>query len=175
MMQAYTHGGKSKAEELLGPPPRSGHISVYARKLTALAFVSLCALVVWGHRSNIAAAFRTCDSTCVFQIAFAVVIWLYVSILMLFNYLCESGSMSRTGFFSHGLEVQLIALSVLLWVPLVATVSAVGKAPLLTVWFAWLGFFGNIYATFLAYHSFKEEDMPTAVPVGFDEEEFVYG
>lgn len=174
-MQDYTHGGKAKAEELLGPPPRSGHISVYARKLTALAFVALCALVVWGHSANIGAANRECSSSCVFQIAFAVVIWLYVSVLMLFNYLCENGSMARTGFFSHGLEVQLVAVAVVLWVPVVATVSAVGKAPTLSVWFAWLGFFGTMYATFLAYHSFKEEDLPTGVPAGFDEEDYVYG
>lgn len=174
-MQAFVQGGKARAEEILGPPPRTGHVSVYAKKLTALAFVALCAVVVWGHSANIGAAKRTCPSSCVFQIAFAVLIWLYVSMLLLFNYLCEKGTMLRTGFFSHGLEVQLVGVAVLLWVPLVATVSAIGKAPPLTTWFAWLGFFGNIYATFLAYHSFKEEDLPTNIPVGFDEEDYVYG
>lgn len=174
-MQAYVQGGKARAEELLGPPPRSGHVSVYAKKLTTLAFVSLCAVVVWGHTANMGAANRTCPSNCIFQISFAVLIWLYVGLLLLFNYLCEKGSMQRTGFFSHGLEVQLVGLAVLLWVPLVASVSAINKASSLSIWFAWLGFFGNIYATFLAYHSFKEEDLPSQVPAGFDEEDYVYG
>lgn len=83
--------------------------------------------------------------------------------------------MSRTGCFSHGLEVQLVSVGVIMWVPLVATVSSVGNAPMITVWFAWLGFFSTIYASFLAYHSFKEQDLPNGLPAGFDEEENVYG
>jgi hypothetical protein len=175
MMQAYTHGGKPQAEEILGPAPRSGHVSVYAQKLTALAFVSLCAVVVWGHTANIGAAGKSCGSSCRFQIVVGVVVWLYSTILLLFNYMCERGSMMRTGFFSHGLEVQLIAILAVVWIPLVGSVSAVNKAPLLTVWFAWLGFFGTMYATFKAYHSFKEEDLPSAIATGFDEENYVYG
>lgn len=174
-MHPYAHAGKGNPEEVLSPPPRSGYISVYAQKLTAVAFVALCALVVWGHTANIGAARRNCGSSCRFQIIFGVVIWLFASILLLFNYLCERGSMARTGFFSHGLEAQLIALLVILWIPLVASCSSVGKAPSLTIWFAWLGFLGSIYATFKAYHSFKEEDLPTDIPPEYDEEGYVYG
>lgn len=174
-MQGYPHGGKGKADEILAPAPRTGHVSVYAKKLTALAFVALCAAVVWGHVANIGAAKRDCGSSCRFQIIFGVIIWLFASILLLFNYFCERGTMARTGFFSHGLEAQLIAVLVILWIPLVASVSAVGKATALTVWFAWLGFFGSIYATFKAYHSFKEEDLPTDIPPEYDEEGYVYG
>lgn len=174
-MQAYTHGGKSKAEEILAPPTRSGHLSVASKKLTVLAFVALCALVVWGHTSNIAAANRSCSPTCVFQVIFGVLVFAWSCVLLLCNHLASNGTISRTGCFSHGLEVQLVGLSIIFWVPLVATVSAVGQAPALTITFVWLGFFGAMYATFLAYHSFKEQDLPTGLPVGFDEEDYVYG
>lgn len=174
-MQAYTHGGKSKAEEILSPPPRSGHLSVASKKLSALAFVALCGLVVWGHTSNIAAADRSCPSSCITQLILGVLVFAWSCVLLACNFFASKGTFSRTGCFSHGLEVQLVGLSVVLWVPLVAAVSAVGKAPNLTIIFAWLGFFGAIYATFLAYHNFKEEDLPTGLPVGFDEEDYVYG
>jgi hypothetical protein len=137
--------------------------------------VSLCSLVVWGHTANIGGAVRSCGGDCRFHIVVGVVAWLYTSMLLLFNYMCERGSMARTGFFSHGLEVQLIAILVIVWIPLVGSVSSVGSAPTLTVWFAWLGFFGSLYATFKAYHSFKEEDLPSGIPSGFDEENYVYG
>jgi hypothetical protein len=180
-MQGYSQVGKPRHEEILGPPPRSGHVSVYAQKLTGLAFVWLCSIVVWGHTANIGSALRKCGNSCRFQIVMGVVTWLFSSVLLLFNYLCERGSMARTGFFSHGLEVQLIAVLALLWIPLVGAVSAVKKGtsgfstPTLTVWFAWLGFFASLYGTFKAYHSFKEEDLPTPIPSGFDEEDIVYG
>jgi hypothetical protein len=180
-MQAYSHAGKSRHDEILAPPPRSGHVSVYAQKLIVLAFVWLSSLVVWGHTANVSSASRKCGSTCRFQIVMGVVLWLFSSVLLLFNYLCERGSMARTGFFSHGLEVQLIAVLALLWIPLVGAVSAVQKgssafsAPVLTIWFGWLGFFASLFATFKAYHSFKEEDLPTPIPSGLDEEDIVYG
>lgn len=175
-MQAYTAGlGKPKATDILAPPPRSGQVSVYAQKLTALAFVWLCAIVVWGHVTNFAHASGSCAGNCSLQIAIGVIAWVYTSILLVLNYLTESGSMSRTGMFSHGLEVQLIAGLVLIWTPAVGSVSTVGNASPVTVWFAWLGFFGSIYATYKAYHSFKEEDLPTPLPDGYDEDDFVYG
>jgi len=76
------------------------------------------------------------------------------------------------------MEVQLIAAVILLWIPAVAAASVRGSPfdPTgVSVWFAWLALFGSIYATYRAYHSFKEEDLPTALPDGFDEEDYVYG
>lgn len=185
-MQSYAMDGK-KGSAILGPPARSGHVSVYAQKLTALSFVWLCSLVVWGHTANLGAAYRSCQSSCRFQIVFGVLIWLFSTMLLLLNYLCERGSMSRSGFFSHALEGQLVGVMALLWIPLVASVSAlesvdrtgtdtlIGKSDAVSVWFAWLGFFGSVYGAFKAYHSFKEQDLPSPVPTGFDEEDYVYG
>lgn len=175
-MQAYTPGlVKPKATEILAPPPRSGHFSVYAQKLTAQAFVWLCCIVVWGNVANDATIRGKCSTHCGFQIAFAVLAWLCASIILILNYLAESSSLSRHGCFSHGVEAQLTALLMVLWVPGVASASSYRAAPIIATWFSWLGFFGSVYATYKAYHSFKEEDLPSALPEGFDEEDYVYG
>lgn len=181
-MQAYTAGvARPKATEILSAPPRSGSFSVYSQKLTALAFVWLCAIVVWGNVANFASVSVStvttdaCDARCGVQIGFAVLAWLYVSGLLILNYLTEKNSMSRNGCFSHGLEVQWIGFLVVLWIPVLVSTSTVGAAPVVATWFAWGGFFGAFYATYKAYHSFKEEDLPSALPDGFDEEDYVYG
>lgn len=176
-MQAYTAGmSKAKATEILAPPPRSGTFSVYAQKLTAFAFVWLCGIVVWGNSANAASVIKNCGVGCGFRISFAVFAWVYVSCLLLLNYFTENGTLDRTGCFSHGTEAQASAVLVLLFIPVVAASSTVkSDAPLVSTWFAWLGLFGSIYVTYKAYHSFKEEDLPSALPEGFDEEDYVYG
>lgn len=175
-MQAYTAGvARPKATEILAGPPRSGSFSVYAQKLTALVFIWLCAIVVWGNVANAANIRNTCNSRCAVQLAFGVLTWLYVSVLLLLNFLAERQSLSRHGCFSHGLEVQWIAVLVLTWIPVIASASSIDAAPLVATWFAWLGFIGSFYATYKAYHSFKEEDLPSPLPEGFDEEDYVYG
>lgn len=175
-MQAYTAGvARPKATEILAAPPRSGSFSVYSQKLTALAFVWLCAIVVWGNVANYASVLGKCVARCGLQIGFAVLAWLYVSTLLIFNYLAEKGTFSRNGCFSHGLEVQWIGSLVVVWIPVLVSTSTVDAAPVVATWFAWGGFFGAFYATYKAYHSFKEEDLPSALPDGFDEEDYVYG
>lgn len=174
-MQTYAMVGKPKATDILSPPPKSGTMSVYAQKLTALAFVWLCSAVVFGHVVNVAFALRTCAALCRWHLVLGLASWLYTSVLLALNYLTETGNMSRAGCFSHGLEVHLIFALVIPWTLGVFTVSLYGAATRLTMWFAWFAFFGSIYATYKAYHSFKEEDLPSALPEGFDEEDFVYG
>lgn len=221
-MQAYTQGvARPKATEILSGPPRSGTFSVYSKKLTALAFVWLCAIVVWGNLSNYATILRKCDARCAVTISFAIFVWLNVTLLLVFNYLAEKQSISRHGCFSHGLEVQWIGLLIFLWIPVLVSVSMLPSGTTTALsdtnaegtistmdgtrfldpdialvgnirqsgidvlvafqgtpvanWFAWLGFLGSWYATYKAYHSFKEEDLPSPLPEGFDEEDYVYG
>lgn len=174
-METYQPGMKAKVAEILSAPPRSGHFSIYAQKLSAQAFVWLCGIVVWGNVVNKASIIKECGVSCAFQITFALLTWIIASIILGLNYLAESSLSWRTGCFSHGVEAQLTAVLVILWIPVVATVSSIGAAPRVATWFAWLGFLGSMYATFKAYHSFKEEDLPSDLPDGFDEEEYVYG
>lgn len=181
-MQAHIASGtRQQATEILSTPPRSGSFSVYSQKLTALAFIWLCAIVVWGNVANFAAVIDKCERRCAVQIGFAFFAWVYTSALLLFNYLTEKNVLSRDGFFSHGLEVQWIGSLAVLWVPVVVSTSTIaGKnsvigAPFLAIWFSWGGFFGTLYATYKAYHSFKEEDLPSALPEGYDEADYVYG
>lgn len=73
------------------------------------------------------------------------------------------------------MDSQFTAILIFLWIPVVASVSTFNGAPMVATWFAWLGFFGSIYATYQAYHSFKEGDLPSDLPEGYDEEDYVYG
>ena len=148
------------------------------RKLTALAFVWLCSIVSWGHAANIASVIGKCTARCGFQVTIGVVSWVYTSVLLVLNYLTESDRLSRTGCFSHGMEVQLMAALIILWIPGVGAASVAdleSPSSVVSIWFAWLAFFGSIFTTYKAYHSFKEEDLPSALPEGFDEEDYVYG
>lgn len=166
---------RPKATEILVGPPRSGIFSVYSTKLTALAFVWLCSLVTWANTANYGAVFSSCDVRCIVVIAVGVFVWFYSSLLLSLNWLAESNRLSRNGFFSHGLEVWWIGFLVLFWIPIIITVSKYPLLPAVAVWFSWAGFFASIYATFKAYHSFKEEDLPSQLPDGFEEEDHVYG
>ncbi len=167
--------GKSKSNQILAPPPESGRISVYAQKLTSLAFVVLCSVVFFGHEANRAGALKQCSHMCRWHIALGLFTFIYSAILLLANHLAEGRRISRDGWFTHGREVHLIALLFVLWTLGVITVSTKDGGDGVTLWFAWLAFFGSAYATFKAYHSFKEEDQPSVLPDGFDEEDFVYG
>lgn len=175
-MQAYTAGiVKPKATEILAPPPRSGSFSVYAQKLTALVFVWLCAIVVWGNNANVAGVANKCSVLCIIQIVCAVLVWVYVTVLLILNFLTENGkTLSRTSF-SHAVEAQFTVVLIFLWLPVVFVASSLNAAAPVAIWFAWFGFFGSIYATYKAYHCFKEEDLPSDLPEGYDEENYVYG
>lgn len=175
-MQSYTPVGvKTKATQLLGPSPVSGSISVYAQKLTSLAFVTLCSTVVAGHEGNYASAFGKCPRLCRWHITLGVFSLVYSLSLLLANHLAEGRRISREGWFTHGREVHLIGILAVFWLFGACTVSTHNGGDQIVRWFTWLAFFGSIYATFKAYHSFKEEDLPTVLPNGFDEEDFVYG
>lgn len=174
-MQAYTSLKPTKATEILSPPPKSGTFSVYSQKLTALAFVWLCSVVVWGNVTNFAGIARKCPLRCGFQIAFGVIAFVYVSILLALNALTECNVINRVDRFSHGVEAQFTAVLTFLWIPLVASSSTYQSPTHIATVFSWLGFFGSIYASYKAYHSFKEEDLPSPIPDGFDEENYVYG
>lgn len=166
---------RPKATEILAGPPRSGIYSVYSTKLTALAFVWLCSLIVWANITNFGVATEECNLRCIVVIAVGVFVWFYSSLLLSLNWLAESDRLSRNGFFSHGLEVWWIGFLVVFWVPIIITASKYPPQKGVVVWFSWLGFFASIYATFKAYHSFKEEDLPSEPPEGFEEEDYVYG
>lgn len=166
---------RQKATEILVGPPRSGIFSVYSTKLTALSFVWLSSLVTWANIANYGAVLTRCDLRCIVVIAVGVFVWFYSSLLLSLNWLAESDRLSRNGFFSHGLEVMWISFLVLFWIPIIITTSKHPLLPAVVVWFSWAGFFASIYATFKAYHSFKEEDLPSDLPDDFEEEDHVYG
>eukprot|EP00171_Calliarthron_tuberculosum_P007310 IDg7310t1 len=164
-MQSYTPvGGKTKPTELLGPPPVSGSISVYAQKLTSLAFVTLCSTVVAGHEANFASAFGNCKSSCQLHITLGVFSFVFSLSLLFANRLAEGRTISREGWFSHRHEMYLIGVLIVVWLIGVGSVSSQDRGEELVRWFAWLAFFGSMYATFKAYHSSKEEDLPTVLP-----------
>lgn len=176
-MQPYSSVGgvKSKSQQILGPPPTSGTISVYVQKLSSLAFVTLCSVVFWGHQANLSAVHTECLPMCRWHISLGVFASLYGMILLIANYMGEKQQISRDGWFTHGREVHLILVLVLLWTLGVVTVSTKNRGTDgLMTWFAWLSFFGSVFATFKAYHSFKEMDLPTVHP-DLDGNEHVYG
>lgn len=174
-MQTHQNGiVKQKGSEVLSPPPRTGHFSIYAQKLSAQAFIWLASVTVWGNVVNYSSIREKCNVHCGFQIAFGVLIWILVSAILFINYLAETSSKYR-GSFTHAHEVQATGALIFLWVPVVISVSIYNAAPLVATWFAWLGFLASFYATYKAYHSFKEEDLPSDLPDGFDEEQYVYG
>lgn len=177
MMQSYAPlaVAKTKANQILSGAPESGSISVYAQKLTSLAFVTLCSVVFLGHVGNRAAAYGACHGLCRWHLSLGVLTALYSAMLLIANQLAESRRLSRDGWFSHGREVHLVAFLFVMWIFGVITVSTYEGGDALMRWFAWGAFFGSAYATFKSYHSFKEEDLPTVLPDGFDEEDFVYG
>ncbi|CAN8070751.1 unnamed protein product [Agarophyton chilense] len=174
MMQSHNTGAvlKPPPKTILSPPSRSGVLSVYATKLVALAFVWLCSIVVWGHQSNVAAVIDKCNARCIIHIIFAFISWLFTSMLLIANYRAES---DRTEGYTSSYEPQATALLIFFSVIVVISASTHNGADFIIKWFAWLGFFGSIYATFKSYHSFKEGDLPTVLPENFDEEIYVYG
>jgi len=176
-MQPYSSvvGVKSKSQQILGPPPTSGTISVYVQKLTSLAFVTLCSVVFFGHQANLSAVTGECAEMCRWHISLGVFAAVYGLLLLTANYMGEKQQISRDGWFTHGREVHLIAILVLIWTLGVVTVSTRNKGTdgLMTC-FAWMAFFGSLFATFKAYHSFKEMDLPTVHP-DIDVNEHVYG
>lgn len=175
-MQSFTAGAvKPKATEILSAPPRSGTISVYAQKLTAQAFVWLCCFVVWGNIANHAVVRKQCTQLCIVQILCATLAWLWTTVLLGRNYMTEGTSGSQTRCFSNGMEAPFTFMLVLLFTVVVGTTSNYNGAPIVATWFAWLGFFGSMYATYKAYHWCKEEDLPSSLPDGYDEESYVYG
>lgn len=175
-MQTYSSGiVKEKTTEILSAPPRSGHISIYSEKLAAQTFVWLCCTVVWGNVINEASIRKTCQAHCGFQLAFAFIAWTLASIILFLNKQADSNPKNRNGCFSHGMEWQLTAVLIVLWIPPVISVSTFNAAPLVATWFSWLGFLSSMYATLKAYHSAREEDLPSDLPDGFDEEDYVYG
>lgn len=175
-MQNFSAGiVKPESTEILVGPPRSGHFSVYAYKICAQSFVWLCSIVVWGSVVNVFAILKKCNTNCIFQLAFSFIAWIAVSSILVLNLLAENSSRWRNSCFSHGVEAQLTAVLIILWIPVVSTASSPDFPYPVTTWFAWLGFFGSIYATYKAYHSFKEQDLPSDVPDGYDEEDYVYG
>lgn len=170
-MQPYAPGLAKPKNHILAPPPRSGTFSVYAHKLTAQAFVWLCSFVVWGNVANAAGIRDSCQGRCIVEIIFAAFVWICATGILCRNYRAEQ-SPDSTAYF---LEAQCTAILIVLWIPVLVCISTYDGGPVLATWFAWLGFFGSIYATYKSYHSFKEEDLPTDLPDGYDEEDYVYG
>lgn len=170
-MQPYAPGLAKSKKHILAPPPRSGTFSVYAHKLTAQAFVWLCSIVVWGNVANAAGIRNVCYGRCIVEIIFAALVWLGATIILCHNYYAERSPNSSAYF----MEAQVTALLIFLWIPVIICISTYDGGPVVATWFAWLGLFGNIYATYKAYHSFKEEDLPSDLPDGYDEEDYVYG
>ncbi|PXF45871.1 hypothetical protein BWQ96_04408 [Gracilariopsis chorda] len=163
---------KPVPKTILSPPSRTGTLSVYATKLVALAFVWLCSTVVWGHQANVAGVIDKCDAQCIVNLIFSIISWLCTSAILFMNYRAES---ARTDGYNGGCEPQVTALLVFFWIFVVASASTHGDVDFIIVVFAWLGFFGSIFATFKSYHSFKERDLPTVMPENYDEEDYVYG
>mmetsp|Transcript_10815 Transcript_10815/g.28964 ORF Transcript_10815/g.28964 Transcript_10815/m.28964 type:complete len:231 (+) Transcript_10815:394-1086(+) len=153
----------------------TGELSPYGTKLVAEAFVWLASLIVWGAGADLS-TIGLCNGFCVWQIIAGLASFFFFSFILLMNALCESGRMSRYGWFSHRFEMQLLVLPCILWVPTVAVVSSRGSsANAVSIVFAWFAFGGSCYAVEKAFRSFREEDEPDPIPVGIDENPYIYG
>mmetsp|Transcript_264 Transcript_264/g.470 ORF Transcript_264/g.470 Transcript_264/m.470 type:complete len:94 (+) Transcript_264:744-1025(+) len=92
------------------------------------------------------------------------------------NYLCESGKMSRYGWFSHRFEMQLLLIPCIFWIPTVAVVSSrQSNASSVSIVFAWFSFGASFWAVEKAFKSFREEDEPDPLPPGIQENPYIYG
>ncbi|KAA8495312.1 hypothetical protein FVE85_1467 [Porphyridium purpureum] len=175
-------GSKMEVSRTLESSP-SGDLSPYAQKIISESFVWLASLIVWGSGCDFATKYNrgtpvdgTCNGICVWQIICGLMSWLFMTFILVMNFMCETGRASRYGWFSHKFEMQLLFVPCLIWIPGVAAISArdspaVGSA----VFFSWMCFAGSFYAATKAYRSFREEDEPDPIPKAYLENPYIYG
>ena len=101
---------------------------------------------------------KACNGRCGYNYVVGLGSFLYLSLILLCNYLCETHVMSRSGWFSYKTELFLMYGLVIWWIPGVAVlsdfenpISGVGE-----VW-GYLALFGSIFCCFAAYRTFRVE------------------
>mmetsp|Transcript_11348 Transcript_11348/g.19415 ORF Transcript_11348/g.19415 Transcript_11348/m.19415 type:complete len:216 (-) Transcript_11348:34-681(-) len=142
-----------------------GHLSPYAQKLCAQLIIWTGSNVLWGANLDVYLSTNRlqCNGYCIYNFICGIGSCLAVSCILLFNYLCETYRMSRSGWFSYALELYMMYILVLWWIPGVAVASSSDNfiTPTGEVW-AYLSLFASMFAAFAAYRTLKYEEMKKA-------------
>mmetsp|Transcript_4667 Transcript_4667/g.6457 ORF Transcript_4667/g.6457 Transcript_4667/m.6457 type:complete len:188 (-) Transcript_4667:1021-1584(-) len=142
---------------VLGPPPKSGQLSIGAGKTIMQMFVLMASVVVWGAQLDALVYGRgnipdlACNASCIVTFIFGPFSTLLM-ILVLLKY-------PRSVFGQLRSEASSMGTMFALYIIIVSIVSS-NSVPITKtgVVFSWLALFGSMNAVFRVLHAIQEED-----------------
>ncbi|KAJ8902529.1 hypothetical protein NDN08_006932 [Rhodosorus marinus] len=152
-----TSNFRFRIPRVLGPPPKSGQLSIEAGKTIMQMFVLLASIVVWGAQLDALVYGRrtvpnlVCNASCIVTFIFGPFATLLM-ILVLLKY-------PRSVFGQLRSEVSSMVAMFALYIIIVAIVMS-NSVPITKtgVVFSWLALFGSMNAVFRVLHTIQEED-----------------
>jgi len=155
-------GRNQKFSMWLAPVNSVRQISPYQQKLATQLVVWVASIVVWGSTLDVMfflerrTGVLRCNGYCVCNFIFGGLSFLFLSMVLFFNYQCETKRMSRDGWFSELNELYMMYALTAWWIPGVALssntenfITAVGET------FAYFAMFGSVACCFTAYRSLR--------------------
>ncbi|KAA8494511.1 hypothetical protein FVE85_2752 [Porphyridium purpureum] len=136
-----------------------GSLSAYTQKLAGQLWVWTGSNVLWGSNLDVQLnVTKSCNGHCVYNYLCGAGSFLFLSFILLFNYLCETHTMSRSGWFSYKVELFMMYALAIWWIPGVAVASSIENpvSGVGEVW-AYLSLFGSIFVCFAAYRAYRVE------------------
>mmetsp|Transcript_18222 Transcript_18222/g.31584 ORF Transcript_18222/g.31584 Transcript_18222/m.31584 type:complete len:179 (-) Transcript_18222:269-805(-) len=135
------------------------HVSPYGLKLCTQVVMWVSSIIVFGSTAQ-AHTNGSCDASCGYAIATGVISFIHLTLLLFFNLMCELSRLSRQGWFTHHFEAYNMYLLVFWWIPGVSNIAQYRTpSPGTGQFFAFIAFFGSLYGSLKAYHSYKEEEL----------------
>mmetsp|Transcript_5256 Transcript_5256/g.9187 ORF Transcript_5256/g.9187 Transcript_5256/m.9187 type:complete len:184 (-) Transcript_5256:178-729(-) len=166
-------GRGERASSLLAPSSTLRSLSPYAQKLTAQIVVWTASTVVWG--ATLDEMLREpieCNSWCIANYVFGGGSFIYLSLILLFNYLCEVEKMRRDGWFKYIVELYMMYALTIWWVVGVSIASDVDNNLSSTAEvLAYFALFGSMVCAFAAYRTFRAEEARLDALRQLEEEE----
>uniref|UniRef100_A0A7S0ZEG6 MARVEL domain-containing protein n=1 Tax=Timspurckia oligopyrenoides TaxID=708627 RepID=A0A7S0ZEG6_9RHOD len=134
----------------------------YAIKLMVQVTMWIASIIVFGSTSQ--ANGNGCSTQCAYAITTGLLSFIFLSFLLIFNFLAEINRLSRQVWFTYQFEAFCMYLLILWWIPGVANIASVRSAtPGNGEVFAFVAFFGSIYGSFKAYHTYVEDNYRRAI------------
>mmetsp|Transcript_19041 Transcript_19041/g.32955 ORF Transcript_19041/g.32955 Transcript_19041/m.32955 type:complete len:195 (-) Transcript_19041:188-772(-) len=134
-------------------------ISFYGKKLIGQFGLWFCSLVSFAAMADSISFFgnSSCGGSCWYSLVVGIVSFLFCSFLLIMNYVSEGSR--ESSWFSQRLEMQLMLVTIVWWIPGVAFISnsqtlqsGVG------IIFSWLALFFAIYSTYQAYNTWIDHE-----------------
>eukprot|EP00188_Purpureofilum_apyrenoidigerum_P003275 Plantae.Rhodophyta-Purpureofilum_apyrenoidigerum.ctg3379.p2 GENE.Plantae.Rhodophyta-Purpureofilum_apyrenoidigerum.ctg3379~~Plantae.Rhodophyta-Purpureofilum_apyrenoidigerum.ctg3379.p2 ORF type:complete len:204 (+),score=40.24 Plantae.Rhodophyta-Purpureofilum_apyrenoidigerum.ctg3379:80-691(+) len=158
---------------------RTGELTPYAHKMLAHLVILFASITIWGDSANYTKTVGTpCQGKCGTAVTFSVFLTAFAGAFILLNLLIRIGIVSRyvvphfVEFLAMGIYLIPIFIVVIFTSLSTTPISNTGLA------MAWVCFFALFYGLFEAYHTFREDNQPTAVEeLGgmLEEDNFIYG